>query len=146
MCGPLCPIGLIGGMALARFLGVSDLVLGLWIGALIVSVSVVTVKWLKKYGKDFPGSFWTVFILTVVITAVSVRKELVWTGPALVLGLPPVVAGILAGAVLILLIDAANKKLIAKNGDKVYFPYQKLAVPILGVLVVSLIVHFFLKR
>ncbi len=98
MCGPLCPLGLIGGMALARWLGVSDLVLGLWIGALIVSATVVTVKWLAKYGKDFKGSFSTIFLLTIAITAFSVRKQLVWSGPGLVLGLPPVVAGIVFGA------------------------------------------------
>ena len=146
MCGPLCPIGLIGGMALARWLGVSDLVLGLWIGALIVSVTVVTVKWLAKYGKDFEGSFWTILALTIAITAFSVKGQLVWTGPGRILGLPPVLAGILFGSLLIYAIDAANKTLIARNGDRVYFPYQKLAAPIAGVLVVSLIVHFFFSK
>jgi hypothetical protein len=146
MCGPLCPIGLIGGMALARWLGVSDLVLGLWIGALIVSVTVVTVKWLAKYGKDFKGSFWTILVLTIAITAFSVKGQLVWTGPGLILGLPPVVAGILFGSLLIYVIDVVNKALIAKNADKVFFPYQKLVAPVVGVLAVSLIVHFFLSQ
>jgi hypothetical protein len=143
MCGPLCPIGLIGGMALARWIGVSDLVLGLWIGALIVSVTVVTVKWLAKYGKDFKGSFPTIFLVTIVITALSVRKQLVWIGPGLVFGLPPVLAGIVSGAALIFAIDAVNKYVIAKHEGKVYFPYQKLVVPIVGILVASLIVHFY---
>jgi len=143
MCGPLCPIGLIGGMAFARFLGVSDLVLGLWIGALIVSATVVTVKWLAKYGKDFKGSFVTIFLLTIAITAFSVRKQLVWNGPGLVLGLPPVVAGIVFGALSIFVIDAVNKRVIAKHDGKVYFPYQKLVAPIVGIIAVSLIVHLF---
>ncbi len=136
-------MGLIGGMALARWLGVSDLVLGLWIGALIVSATVVTVKWLAKYGKDFNGSFSTIFLLTIAITAFSVRKQLVWSGPGLVLGLPPVVAGIVSGALTIFAIDAVNKRIIARHDGKVYFPYQKLVAPLVGVIVVSLIVHFF---
>ncbi|MEI7749563.1 MAG: hypothetical protein WCJ25_01010 [Candidatus Moraniibacteriota bacterium] len=143
MCGPLCPIGLIGGMALARWLGVSDLVLGLWIGALIVSATVVTVKWLAKYGKDFKGSFATIFLLTIAITAFSVRKQLLWHGPGLILWLPPVVAGIVSGAFAIFIIDAVNKWVIARNDGKVYFPYQKLVAPLVGILAVSLIIHFF---
>ncbi len=144
MCGPLCPIGLVGGMALARWLGVSDLVLGLWMGALIISVSVVTVKWLAKYGKDFKGSFWTVFFLTIAITVYSVRGELIWSGAGLVLGLPPVIAGMVLGAIIIFGIDFVNKFFIMKNGGKVYFLYQKLVVPIVGILVASLIVHYLL--
>lgn len=143
MCGPLCPIGLVGGMALARWLGVSDLVLGLWIGALIVSATVVTVKWLAKYGKDFKGSFATILLLTVAITAFSVRKQLVWHGPGLALGLPPVVAGIALGAAAIFVIDAANKRIIASHDGKVYFPYQRLVAPLVGILATSLVVHFF---
>lgn len=142
MCGPLCPIGLIGGMALARWLGVSDFVLGLWIGALLISVSVVTVKWLAKYGKDFKGSFWVVFLLTLALTVYSVKEQLVWSGPGLIFWLPAVIAGMIAGAVLIFAIDFVNKFFIARNEGKVYFLYQKLVVPLVGVLVVSLLVHF----
>lgn len=144
MCGPLCPIGLIGGMALARWLGVSDFVLGLWIGALLISVSVVTVKWLAKYGKDFKGSFWVIFLLTLGFTVYAVRGQLAWSGPGLMLGLPAVITGMIAGAVCIFGIDFINKAFIFKNNGKVYFLYQKLIVPLVGILIVSLLVHFVL--
>lgn len=131
-------------MALARWLGVSDLVLGLWMGALLISVSVVTVKWLAKYGKDFKGSFWVVFLLTLALTIYSVKGQLVWSGFGLVIGLPPVIAGIIFGAILIFGIDFVNKLFISRHEGKVYFLYQKLIVPIVGIVLASLITHFLL--
>jgi len=64
MCGPLCAIGIAGGLGLSKLLGIDDLTLGIWIGALILSFSVQFNRFLVKRKKNFPYSFWVIFVGT----------------------------------------------------------------------------------
>jgi len=76
MCGPLCPITLAGGLWLSRFLGIDDLTLGLWIGALILSVSVQINKYLIKKGKNFPLSLWVILIILTILSFLPIYPKL----------------------------------------------------------------------
>ena len=47
MC-PVCAVAVGVGLGLSRWLKIDDAISGLWIGALIVSLSFILAKWTKK--------------------------------------------------------------------------------------------------
>ncbi len=63
MC-PVCTIAVGAGIGLSRWLGVDDLISGLWIGGLIVSLIGMTILWLNK--KNLKNNF---LRLAIIITA-----------------------------------------------------------------------------
>src|SRR4030065_1479618 len=52
---PVCTVAVGAGLGLAEWLGIDDMISGLWIGALIVSMSLWTINWLNKKEIRFKG-------------------------------------------------------------------------------------------
>ncbi|MCX6765810.1 MAG: hypothetical protein NT136_02525 [Candidatus Moranbacteria bacterium] len=144
MCGPLCPVGIAGGLGLARLLGVDEFILGLWIGALIVSFSVVLNKFLIKKGKGFPFSFWLILLATWLISFFPIYRQLSWDSSVIILGLPRVIAGSLAGAVMLFLIAKINDFAISRHNGQIYFHYQRIIIPLAGLLAISAVFYWML--
>ena len=142
MCGPLCAIGIAGGLWLSKILGIDDLTLGLWMGALILSVSVQLNKYLIRKGKAFPVSFWLILISSWGLSFLPIWKKLNWQPQSLFCGLPRVISGSLIGMIVLFLSDWLNGFIIKKyHQNKVYFPYQKIIIPIIGLIIISLIIE-----
>jgi hypothetical protein len=140
MCGPLCPIGIAGGLWLSRILGINDLTLGLWIGALILSIAVQINKYLVKKRKDFPLSFWTILILLWLLSFIPIWSKLDWNN--LFCGLPRVVSGSILGMIVLALSDWLNNWFLKKyHKGKVYFPYQRVIVPLIFLVIATILVE-----
>ena len=107
MCGPMCAIGIIGGLGISRWLGIDDITLGLWIGALILSVSIQLNIFLSKKGKSFPFSFWVIFGGTWVLSFLPILKSLTQDASCDIFGLPRVICGSVLGALTLFLVDKA---------------------------------------
>jgi hypothetical protein len=45
---PICTVAISGGVGLCRYLGIDDLISGVWIGALLFSLFWLTIDWLNK--------------------------------------------------------------------------------------------------
>ncbi|HDQ15997.1 MAG TPA: hypothetical protein ENN45_02960 [Bacteroidetes bacterium] len=141
MCGPMCAIGIASGLGISRWLGIDDLTLGLWIGALILSVSIQLNIFLSKKGKSFPYSFWVIFIGTWVLSFLPILKTITSNPSSYIFGFPRVICGSVLGALTLFLIDKANNFIIDKHDKKVYFYYQKVIIPIIGLIIVSMIIE-----
>jgi hypothetical protein len=140
MCGPLCPITIAGGLWLSRILGIDDLTLGLWIGALILSVAVQINKYLIKKGKNFPLSFWVILIVLTLLSFLPIYSKLDWVN--VFCGLPRVISGSILGMVVLALSDWLNNWFLKKYHEgKVYFPYQRVIVPIIFLILSSFLVE-----
>jgi len=140
MCGPLCPITLAGGLWLSRFLGIDDLTLGLWIGALIISVSVQINKYLIKKGKNFPLSLWVILIILTILSFLPIYPKLDKNN--LFCGLPWVISGSIFGMIVLALSDWLNNWFLKKyHQDKVYFPYQRVVIPIIFLILASVLIE-----
>jgi len=50
---PVCTITVGAGIGLSRWLGIDDTITGLWIGGLIVSLTIWTIDWLHKKEINF---------------------------------------------------------------------------------------------
>lgn len=143
---PICVVTVGAGVGLFRWLGVDDTISGLWVGALIVAIIMWTLVWLKKKGWDFKFSS---FVITVAYYVLIIWPLYSWDimGHPFnkVFGIDKLLFGIISGSILFLFSNWLNLSLKKKNQGKVYFPYQKVVIPVAVVLVFSLIFYIIIK-
>jgi hypothetical protein len=138
---PVCTVAIAGGATLCRYLGIDDLISGTWIGALMVLMVMWIIKWLNNRNIKFKFRK----ILVTVLSYLFVIVPLYWVdfiGQAdnKFLGIDKLVFGIIFGSIVFLIANIfENKFLRNKNGGRVFFPFQKVIVPILFLLIASLI-------
>ncbi|HOX30194.1 MAG TPA: hypothetical protein P5080_03510 [Candidatus Paceibacterota bacterium] len=142
---PVCTVAVGAGVGLSRWLGIDDSIAGLWIGGLTVSLIVWTISWLNKKNKHFPFRNTTVAFGYLLMMIVPLYYAKIIASPyaflcscardLLVLGIATGGSGFYFGALL-------YEHLKTRNGGHAYFPFQKVVMPILPLL--SLTVVFYL--
>ena len=67
---PVCVVAVGAGLELSHYLGIDDVITGLWIGALLIGLSAWTIEWLQKKKISFKGKVLAVYagyyLLTVI--------------------------------------------------------------------------------
>lgn len=142
---PICVVAIAGGLGFSRWLGVDDLVSSVWIGAFLLTLVIWTVHWLKKKNWDFKYSGVISFLFYYVFTFWG----LYWAGIAghplnVILGIDKIIFGSITGTIVLALSLYLHAYLKTKNDGKSFFPYQRVAVPVLALLLASLIFYFLL--
>jgi len=143
MC-PVCTIGVVVGLGLSRWLKVSDLISGLWIGALILVLTLWILKFLAKK-MDFSAKAklaWGILILVFIWAIVFV--PMYYTGIIdrnclSVFGIDYLTfSGFLGIAItgFALFLDKIIRKY---NKGKVLFYYQSVILPLCVLVIASLI-------
>lgn len=144
---PLCTVAVGAGVGFSRSLGIDDSIVGVWIGGLLVSSSMWLIEWLrkKKTIKDKKEIFWTIGIFLAMYALVIIPLKLsgVIGHPLnVLLGIDKVLLGIIIGSVVFFTMGRLHFFLTKKNNDKVYFPYQKVVIPVGGLLLATIILYF----
>ncbi|MFH1175320.1 MAG: hypothetical protein V1698_01185 [bacterium] len=140
---PVCTLAVCCGMGLSRWLGISDTISGLWIGALIISLTAMAVKWLEKKKIDFELRELTAGILFFsFFLLIFQHQNLIGIPENTIFGIDKLIFGIFFGSIIFILSNLLHLKLKKRNGEKSYFPFQKVAIPIAALLVFSLIFYF----
>jgi hypothetical protein len=146
MC-PVCTVAVGFGLGLSRWLKIDDSISGVWIGAFIVSLSAVTATFLVKY-IHLSHKLLTFLSLIVYLTATVIPF---WYGGVIghplntIYGIDKLIFGMSAGIILFYASHGLHLGLKKKNGDKVFFPFQKVFIPIWTLLIAS-IVLFLMTR
>lgn len=128
---PLCTLAVGAGLGLSRALGIDDLVTSVWLGGLILSSGMWLGNWLTNK-KIFPGLATPLAIIGMYLLTIL---PLFWSG---IIGLPlntwlgvdKVVMGIIIGSVLFMAGVATDQWLREQHQQKVYFPFQKVVLPV----------------
>lgn len=145
MC-PICTIGLAAGVGLSRWLKVDDVISGLWIGALILALAIWTFRWFLRKKEKKP--FW-ILIVFVVLWYLLTFVPMYYTGMLdvecqKILGLNRLVfgagLGVLVAAMALWLENFARKGTEKKR----FFPFQKVIIPIVLLLITSFLLKVFL--
>lgn len=137
---PVCTIAVCAGVGLSRRLGVNDLISGVWIGGLIVSLIIWFLSWLDKRQIRFKMRWLIVAVLFYFI----VVAPLYWLG---IIGNPlnkfygidRLLFGIISGSLVFLISVLLHNFLKKKNQGRSYFPFQKVVLPIFFLIITSLI-------
>lgn len=143
---PLCTVAVGAGIGFAQWLGVDDVITGLWIGGLTVSMIVWTLTWLHKKEIHFFGE---IFLIAALYYAVVV-SPLCWkgiVGHALnkLWGVDKLLLGIAIGSFAFAAGALGYAYLKNRNGGKANFPFQKVVMPIAPLIVLS-VAFYFLTR
>lgn len=150
MC-PICTVGLVAGVGLSRWFKVDDVISGLWIGALILALAIWTFNWVLKRlprfssGQGEKKPFWVLLVFIVLwylLTFVPMHYAgLLDMECQKILGLNRLVFG--AGLGVIVAVIALWLENFARKGaeKKRIFPFQKVIIPILFLLIASFILQ-----
>jgi len=140
---PVCVVAVGAGLGLSRWVGVDDVVSSIWIGALLVSLSLWTIIWLKKKNWVFPYDGVVIFLAYYLLTLVPLYYADIAGHPLnKIFGIDKIIFGSAIGTVGFLLAHWLNLYLKKKNNGKVFFPYQKVVLPVVILLLISVIFYF----
>jgi len=138
---PVCIVAVGSGLWLAEFLGVDVLIASLWIGALITALAIVLADKMTRWKLPKPKLSWTIIFYLLTLATLKIQGKLnnpycqIW-------GICKIWLGITVGVIVFWLGVLADQWLRRINNSKVFFPFQKVIIPIFSVLLVSLIFYF----
>jgi len=143
---PLCTIAIASGVGLSRYLGIDDLISGIWIGGLIASLILSINNWIRNKPFKFKNldvlstiiiSFLTIFILY--------QQQLIGIPENTLLGVDKLLLGIIIGVLILFFSYFFDNFLRFLNNNKVYFYYQKIIIPLVFLSLISIIFYVILK-
>lgn len=135
---PICTAAVGAGVLITRHYGIDDTIAGAWVGALLVSASLWTDDWMKKKNiKTKYQGVWLVAAYFLLMVLPLYFKGLIGHPLNQICGVDKLLVGIVFGGLFFELGNEINLKLKERNGGKVYFPFQKVVLAILPVIVLS---------
>ena len=146
---PICTVAVGAGLGLSRYLGIDDSVTGIWVGGLMVSLTLWLVDWLSKKNWKFLKniSSRTRIILSFAFWVLLTYPPLFWAGIIghpfnTILGVDKLVFGSIIGAIAFIIGVWADKKVRKIRGGQ-FFTYQKVVFPVLALAMLSLVLYFY---
>jgi hypothetical protein len=148
---PLCAIAVGSGVGLSRWLGVDDSITGLWVGGLIVSMIAWTISWLDKKNFHFKGKTAIIIIGYYAITLLPLYYYGILGGAQNSLFslagfyFDKLAMGIIAGSIGFYFGANWYYELKEKNQGRAYFPFQKVAMPVAPLIILSILFYILTK-
>jgi Ca2+/Na+ antiporter len=138
---PVCTLAVGAGVGLAEYLGIDDVLIGLWIGALTVSMSEWIISYLEKKNWIFKG--YKTVTHTIMFASVLLPlyfQGLMWNPIAInqLWGVDKLFLGILIGAIVFTAGVLEYRRYKRVHGHAL-FPFQKVVWPVAPVVITTLI-------
>jgi hypothetical protein len=133
---PLCVAGAAAGVTLTRWVGVDDSITGVWIGAFLGAISFWTDSGLSRR-KKFRYSKPLIYIIIFGLTIWSFYKFQLVIRMSQIFGFDKLTFGMITGGALFYLIDLIK--------IKHYFPYQKIAISLGSMAILSLVIYILIN-
>ena len=145
MC-PVCTVAVIGGIGLSRWLGVDDAITGLWIGAALMSMSLWAINWLDSKKIKFYGRKILVFLVIYVSVIWPLYGLNIMGHPINVLwGIDKLLLGMTLGSLIFITFALLYLFLKKKNGGHAHFPFEKIVLVLIPLLIASGIFYLITK-
>lgn len=142
---PVCVVAIGAGLGLSRWLGIDDLVSSVWIGAFLVAIISWTLSFMKKKKWDFYDDGVLVTILYIALTFIPLYYAKIVGQPLnQIWGIDKIIFGSIVGAVVLFLGHWLHAYLKKNNNNKSYFPYQRVAIPVVALILTSLAFYLLL--
>ena len=145
---PICTIAVAGGLGLSRYFGIDDSILGVWVGGLMISLTLWTIDWLDKKNFNLLKRLdkKTITILSFLFWILLTYPPLCWANIIghpfnTILGIDKLVFGSLIGVPSFILGVLIDKK-IRKIRGKQLFQFQRVVFPIIVLTIFSLVLYF----
>lgn len=145
---PLCTVAVGAGVGFSRWLGIDDTITGLWIGGLIVSLIMWTDDWLEKKNIRFKGRIVLIIFAYYALVVIPLYYSGIIGHPLNTLcfcHLDKLLFGIITGSIVFWCGASWYYYLKEKNKGHAYFPFQKVVMPILPLIILSVLYYFLTK-
>jgi hypothetical protein len=146
---PVCIVAVGAGLGLSRYLGVDDMVSGVWIGGLTAAVAAWTINWFnkKKWGlkNKVTRDVITVLAYYLMVFWPLVSRDLIGHPLNKYWGIDKIAFGAFFGSLAFVGFSLWYENLKKKNNGHAYFPYQKVVMPFSSLAILSIIFYFLTK-
>ncbi|MDR0423394.1 MAG: hypothetical protein LBH46_02275 [Rickettsiales bacterium] len=141
----VCTIAIAGGLGIAKKLGVSEASVGVWVGAMLFALSQWTVEFLIK--KNIKNKYihylmYPLWFCTVIPLYLGETPSIIF-GIDTFMGIDTFLFSLLSGIVVLVGSIKYYRYLKTKNG-KPHFKFEKVVLPILSLVLISVIYNFYL--
>lgn len=142
----VCTVAIGASLTIAQRLGVDNCIVGIWAGAFMTIVGYWLIRWVDKKGWWKQSAFrdWVLMFISVGSIGFMYVTELTYT--PVVIG-PLYIDSFLFATLLGMLTIMVGFRFYAwmkeKNGGHAHFPFEKVVVPFVAVLLMSLVIHFY---
>lgn len=143
---PLCVVAVAGGLELSRLFKIDDLITGLWVGGLTVALIYWTIDFFNKKNINFVFKNIVVILIWYILLLSGIYFSKIQSPILFDLQfLTKLNLGIILGSIAFWFGAEIYEFLKQKNNGRAYFPFQKVVMPILPILILSIIFYIILK-
>ncbi len=137
---PVCVVAVGAGLGFSKWLGVDNAISSVWIGAVLMALVLWTIIIFKKKNWDFIYYSLVITAGYYLLTFVPLYYAGIVGHPAnIIFGTDKIIFGVAIGSIAMLASNWLNIFLKKKNNGKVFVPYQKVILPLIILLIISLI-------
>lgn len=136
---PVCNFAIASGLAVTRFYGVDDLIVGLWLGAFLVSSALWLGKFFKRFNKKVFVSILTILFMVITFILLYFTGVISNNPNYLLFGIDKLLIGSILGIVLIPSTIFVSNKIKERNG-KALFPFQTITFVLIALIITSVII------
>jgi hypothetical protein len=136
---PACTVAAGVGVGLSRWLGIDDIISGIWIGGVTLSSALWLFIWLKK---KISFKFMKILILGLFYLAVILPlyfSNIMGNPYNTIFGIDSLFAGIVFGSLIFYGGIELHNLIKRRNNNQIYFPFQKVIIPVLFLILGSVV-------
>jgi hypothetical protein len=139
---PVCVVAVGAGLGFSRWFKIDDVVSSIWIGAFLMATVLWTLIWLKNKNWSFPYDDIIIFLSYYLLTFIPLYYAGIVGHPLnKIWGIDKIIFGSIIGTVAYILANEISIYVRKKNNGKVYFPYQRVFIPIVFLILTSVIFY-----
>jgi len=141
---PLCVVATGTLTGFFRWLGVDDAIIGLWLGAFILSASVVFNNFLIRKGRRVRFRLFLILSTFYGLATLFLYKFGALNPYNKIFGIDKIFFGMIIGSLLLLLTPYLDNFLRKQNQGKIFISHQKMLIAISLLIIFSLGLYFVL--
>jgi len=135
---PLCAIAVGAGVGFSKWLGIDDTITGVWMGAFMMVLVLWTINFLTKHQIKFLFRKLLIIVVYYVPTIWYLYHAGFMGHPGNTLwGIDKLLLGTITGSILLILIMCTYEALKQRNNGHAWFPFQKIVMPVVTLLLTS---------
>ena len=141
---PVCVVTVGGGLIIAKKLGIDDLLMTIWLSGLNTAIAFWMVTKIKRKILNNPY-LWSIAFYLMSVFYLQVTHQ-TGTSKNVFWGVNKVIFGLTYGLIISIGAIFFDKFLRSRNKGKVFFPYQKVVIPLVLLAISTLIFLFLLRK